>query len=106
MSKALKSYAKQAGYTHAEVTGPNTLLLYAIEECEVCGCEIAAANSVTVHSKFKHDAVRAGLTVMESPSEGGYSDIHEGSTCDACCYDANAAERHADFVRNDVTARA
>ena len=83
MSK-LKTFAKQSGYTHAEVTGPSKLLLYTVEECDVCGCECSAANSVTVHHFNRADARNAGLLVMEAPEESGWSELHEAATCSEC----------------------
>jgi hypothetical protein len=79
----LRAYAKHCGYTHFEKSDGPFLLFYSMDECEVCGCELQAANSIKVVGKVEN-AKRAGLTEMRAPDEGGHCEALGLSTCPGC----------------------
>lgn len=96
----LRAFAKADGYTHFEKVERNFVQFYSIDECEVCGCEVQAANPVKVVAT-PHEAASAGLIEKRAPDEGGWSDLHGCATCSACCYDENAGKKDAND--SDVT---
>jgi hypothetical protein len=91
--RKLRAFAKQCGYTHFEVAERGFLRFYSVDECEVCGDQVGGVNGVKVVAT-QHEALSAGLIQMSAPDEGGYSELHECSTCSACCYNENPRGRY------------
>lgn len=89
----LRAFKAETGYTHAHAVASGQWHVYSVDKCEVCGCDVQAANSVKINTFSAEDMIAAGFTIAAPPAEGGYSELHECATCDACCYDAAAPER-------------
>jgi hypothetical protein len=82
----LAAFARKCKFTHAHpLTQGGGFLLYAVEDCEVCGGDMKAPNSLNVHKVTAKDITEAGLTIQPPPPEGGWSDEHECSACEVCC---------------------
>lgn len=83
--ETLRAFAKQCWYTHATKSNlAGMMLLYGVEQCDVCCYEIMAANSVNVKASVD-EARDAGLTIDEfPPEEGGYCDAKNCVTCNNC----------------------
>jgi len=86
---ALRSLAVNWGYSNAtQGNQPELITLFSVETCEVCDCEIQAANAIGVVATLE-DAKRAGLTVGPRLEEGGHCEAIGVTTCGAC-YEAHA----------------
>ena len=86
--RTLKTFAASAGHTHA---APNLqrgyITLYSLDACEVCGCQLMAANSINVRATI-NEAVEADLTVaLTQPEEGGHCETLGKTTCITCYVD-------------------
>lgn len=86
---ALKAFAAQSGYTHAWPDGWSTerstgmIKLYAVDECDICGAHVQAANSIAVDATLTA-AGEAGLVLDMPPEEGGWSEDKGCATCSDC----------------------
>lgn len=86
MSKSIKAFARLCEFTHAEpIKGSPMFKFYSIDKCEVCDCDVQAANAVNVKAT-EAQVKAAGITVAPAPEEGGWSDKHGAATCGECCY--------------------
>lgn len=86
---ALRSLAVNWGFTNATAGNqPELITLFAVETCEVCDCEIQAANAIGVVATLD-DARLAGLTVGHALEEGGHCEAIGVTTCSSC-YAAHA----------------
>jgi hypothetical protein len=84
---ALRSLAVNWGFTNAtQGNHPELIRLFNVETCEVCDCEIEAANALQVGATLE-DATRAGLTVGHRLEEGGHCEAIGVTTCSACYTD-------------------
>lgn len=92
-AKSIRAYAKHAGYTHFEAT-TGGCHLFSTHTCDVCKCDVEAPNGVLVTNTTADICRKAGLVDATNamPTSGGYSELHSGATCDACCYDPNAGK--------------
>jgi hypothetical protein len=81
---ALRSLAKNWDFSNAtQGTQPGMIRLFNVETCDVCNCEIEAANAIQVGATLE-DATRAGLTVGHRLDEGGHCDAIGATTCPSC----------------------
>jgi len=81
---ALRSLAVNWGFSNAtQGEQPGMIRLFTVETCDVCDCEIEAANAIQVGATIE-DAARAGLTVGHRLEEGGHCDAISATTCPSC----------------------
>jgi hypothetical protein len=68
--------------------------VWATDDCERCGCETEAPNSVKVAARgLGHIFDRMGITRREiDVGELGYSDAYDGAVCPDCYAECEAAD--------------
>lgn len=89
--KDLRKLAADYKHFSADI-GRGQFHLFNVTECEICGCELLDVNAINISGPSStDDLLKAGLTFRSEPfDEGGYSELHECSTCSECCYDHEA----------------
>jgi len=82
--RALRHLAAQWDLSNAtQGNQPGLITLFSVESCEVCDCELQAANAIGVKATLD-EARLAGLTVGHALEEGGHCDAIGVVTCSGC----------------------
>ena len=78
--------------------GPSRTVLFNVDECEGCGCDIEAPNRVTLIDVPYSDVSHLLFVSPEQmPPAGGYNDLIGGSACYDCdSKNQSAADWHDD----------
>ena len=76
---------KVMGCEYFTEVGPSRTVLFNIDECEGCGCDVEAPNPVTLIDVPYSDVSHLLFVSPENrPGEGGYNDIIGGTACYDC----------------------